>query len=51
MPRFARRLIAVLLLGAGSPALAGDGVIEINQARALAGGVNGSLATDPAGFR
>lgn len=29
---------------------AGDGMIEINQAVALAGGVNGSLASDPAGF-
>lgn len=29
---------------------AGDGKIEINQAVALAGGVNGSLASDPAGF-
>jgi hypothetical protein len=27
-----------------------DGVIEINQASAVAGGVNGSLATDPPGF-
>lgn len=27
-----------------------DGVIEINQAKAAAGGINGSLASDPPGF-
>ncbi len=27
-----------------------DGVIEINQAKALAGAINGSLVSDPAGF-
>ena len=32
-------LLTALLLGLSSPALAGDGVIEINQAKALAGGV------------
>lgn len=36
-------------IGAGA-ASAANGMIEINQARALAGGVNGSLAIDPPGF-
>ena len=33
-------LLTAFLLGLTSPAHAGDGVIEINQAKALAGGVN-----------
>ena len=33
-----------------SPASASEGVIEINQAIALAGGVNGDLLADPVGF-
>jgi hypothetical protein len=40
-------LSSSLLLGLAAPALAVDGVIEINQAKALAGGVT---ATDSAGF-
>lgn len=32
------------------PASATDGVIEINQPEALAGGINGSLVDDPPGF-
>lgn len=34
----------------GGPALASDGEIEINQARAEAGAIHGSLADDPPGF-
>jgi hypothetical protein len=45
----AKSLIASALLWASSAA-AVDGVIEINQAKADAGAVNGSLASDPAGF-
>lgn len=47
--RMAKCLWASALFWAGSAA-AVDGVIEINQAKALAGGVNGSLVSDPAGF-
>ncbi len=42
-------LIALGIAWSGS-ALASDGVIEINQTIATNGGVNGSLASDPAGF-
>lgn len=42
-----RALAAAMILCAGGPTLAVDGVIEINQARALAGGVT---ATDTPGF-
>jgi len=44
--------VLALLLALSLPALAsaGDGVIEINQARALAGGVGGDLVSDPPGF-
>jgi hypothetical protein len=38
------------LLGSGTSARASDGVIEINQQIALAGGVTGGLSDDPAGF-
>ena len=47
--QFAKSLFASTLLWSGSAA-AVDGVIEINQAKAVAGGVNGSLVADPAGF-
>ncbi len=40
----------VLGIAVPRPSYAVDGVIEINQATALAGGVTGSLADDPAGF-
>ncbi len=43
-------VMALAVLGSAGPAGAVDGVIEINQTSALAGGVNGSLVTDPAGF-
>jgi hypothetical protein len=42
-------LLVLALFGAGT-SHAHDGMIEINQASALAGGVNGSLPADPAGF-
>jgi hypothetical protein len=42
-------LLAVVVGGAG-PVGAVDGVIEINQAKAMAGGLNGSLVSDPPGF-
>jgi hypothetical protein len=44
--------VSILLLAMipGRTSLAVDGVIEINQARAAAGGINGSLTSDPAGF-
>jgi hypothetical protein len=45
----AKSLTASTLLWASSAA-AVDGVIEINQAKADAGAVNGSLVSDPAGF-
>lgn len=40
----------MLAAALAAPAWASDGVIEINHARALAGGVSGSLAADPAGY-
>lgn len=40
--------IGIILLA--TSAHAGDGVIEINQAKALAGGINGSLVSDLPGF-
>jgi len=40
----------VLAVVAAAPALASDGVIEINHYKALAGGVNGDLALDPPGY-
>jgi len=43
-------LAALVCLLEPALASAGDGVIEINQVRALAGGINGSLASDPPGF-
>lgn len=43
-------LIAFCALAVGSAAFARDGRIEINQASATAGGVNGDLAADPPGF-
>lgn len=42
--------VVLSILGSAEASLAVDGVIEINQASALAGAVNGSLASDPAGF-
>ena len=40
--------VPALFIAVGSPALASDGVIEINQAKALAGGVTaGDTATFP----
>lgn len=50
MSRITLTLFAMLALTAAHGARGVDGVIEINQARALAGGVNGSLIDDPAGF-
>lgn len=49
--QFARPLLGLLVAAAltGS-AGADDGQIEINQAIAMAGGVNGRLVTDPPGF-
>jgi len=43
---------ALFVLGAVAPrpVRAVDGVIEINQAKAMAGGVTGSLTDDPPGF-
>jgi hypothetical protein len=41
-------LACLLLLQRG--AAAADGLIEISQARALAGGINGDLVADPPGF-
>jgi hypothetical protein len=38
------------VLGVAGAARAVDGVIEINQAKAMAGGLNGSLVSDPPGF-
>lgn len=51
-PRSAWYGATVLLLSlvASPPAAAIDGTIEINQAIALAGGINGDLVADPAGF-
>jgi hypothetical protein len=43
-------LASLAIVGPAGTGLAVDGVVEINQASALAGGVNGSLASDPAGF-
>jgi len=43
-------LVAVCLVASASAVFASDGLIEINQATALAGGVNGDLVADPAGF-
>jgi hypothetical protein len=48
--RFSVALGLGVLAGAARPANAVDGVIEINQQKALAGGVNGSLVADPPGF-
>lgn len=49
---FVAAFAALLVLGVAvpRPSYAVDGVIEINQAKALAGGVTGSLTDDPAGF-
>lgn len=44
------RCLLVLLAVVLAPAAYADGEIEINQASASAGGVNGSLAADPPGF-
>jgi hypothetical protein len=45
------RAAATIALVVGAPsARAVDGVIEVNQAKALAGAINGDLAADPAGF-
>lgn len=41
---------AFVLVLAATPAGASDGRIEISQTRAALGAINGSLATDPAGF-
>jgi len=43
-------VLVAIVLGGAAPALAVDGVIEINQAKAMAGGLNGSLINDPPGF-
>lgn len=49
--RFSLAVVAGLVgLVLPGPARAVDGVIEISQAKALAGGVNGSLVSDPPGF-
>jgi hypothetical protein len=52
MPMSPKKLAVVLaiVLGGAGPVGAVDGVIEINQAKALAGGLNGSLVADPPGF-
>ena len=50
MSRKIMLVLAVLSLGPVAPAGAGDGVMEINQARALAGAITGSLVDDPPGF-
>jgi parallel beta-helix repeat protein len=44
--------LSILFLTLSGASLSGavDGVIEINQAKAAAGGINGSLTSDPAGF-
>lgn len=42
--------LAAALLGHTTVGSAADGVVEINQAIALVGGVNGNLLADPAGF-
>ncbi len=48
MPNRAEALLALALLGVALPALAGDGRVEINQARALAGGITpGDTANFP----
>jgi len=49
-PAAVSALVAIAVLAAPSLGRAGDGVIEINQVRAEAGGINGSLASDPPGF-
>ena len=43
-------VLLVLLLGSVTSIHAGEGRIEINQAKADAGGINGSLALDPPGL-
>src|SRR4030095_595928 len=42
--------LALLAIVTAREARAVDGVIEINTAKATAGGINGSLVDDPAGF-
>jgi hypothetical protein len=50
-PALGRALAGALLCAAvARPAHAVDGVTEINQAKALAGGINGDLLADPPGF-
>lgn len=50
MRRAAVLSILVVTLLEASSSRAVDGVIEINQAKAAAGAINGSLISDPAGF-
>jgi hypothetical protein len=49
--RFVRGCAVLFALGfPGGPSSAAGGVIEINQAVAISGGVNGDLVADPPGF-